>query len=220
MGELTALDFELCKSGVEFEEWTANLLNRLGIQAQRVGKNDSGVDILSNLTWKDKNIRFYIQCKYHNKPLGKAAVQEIFTGTAFYKDHGRPVVITNNDVTFETRRYAKELDVEIISAPQWQELQEIIKKGVDDDPNPREGLFGLMIAAQLNDSKLIPKGLLNEDEERIKNRKELKLQVLTDFEEAQECVREASYLNQRAAKFQERALELQKRALLRNLTYD
>ena len=220
MPEPRKIDFQRCISGVEFEGWVVDLLKQLSFPANRVGKNDCGVDIVAEANWKGKKYNFYIQCKYQNKPISKTPVHEIFAGTAHSKKYGRPVVITNNEATFETRRYAKDLGVEIIAAPQWDEFEEIIKRGLDDNPNPRDGLFGLMIAAYMNHSKYIPKRLLEENEEKAKSQKELKFQIMSEFDEAEECVKEAAYLQQKAAQFQQRALNIQKRALLRNITYD
>ena len=140
MGNLKSIDFERCTSGIEFEGWVCDLLRKLSFPADRVGKNDSGVDIIARATWNGKVHRFYIQCKYYNKPVGKTPVHEVFAGTAFHKDYGRPVVIVNNTMTYEARRYAKELGVEIIAEPEWAEFEDIIKNGAVSNPNPRDGL--------------------------------------------------------------------------------
>lgn len=123
MGNLKSIDFERCTSGIELEGWVCDLLRKLSFPADRVGKNDSGVDIIARATWNGKVHRFYIQCKYYNKPVGKTPVHEVFAGTAFHKDYGRPVVIVNNTMTYEARRYAKELGVEIIAEPEWAEFK-------------------------------------------------------------------------------------------------
>lgn len=220
MGNLKSIDFERCTSGIEFEGWVCDLLRKLSFPADRVGKNDSGVDIIARATWNGKVHRFYIQCKYYNKPVGKTPVHEVFAGTAFHKDYGRPVVIVNNTMTYEARRYAKELGVEIIAEPEWAEFEDIIKNGAVSNPNPRDGLFGLMIASLLNDRSYIPQSLTQEDTEKAKNKQEMKLQIISEFDEAKELSKEAGRLQLRASQYQERALEIQKRALLRNLTYD
>ncbi len=220
MGNLKSIDFERCTSGIEFEGWVCDLLRKLSFAADRVGKNDSGVDIIMRAKWNDKVYRFYIQCKYYNKPIGKTPVHEVFAGTAFHKEYGRPVVIVNNTMTYEARRYAKELGVEIIAEPEWDEFENIIKNSADSNPNPREGLFGLMIASLLNERSYIPQSLINEDTGKAKNQQELKLQIISEFDEAKELSKEAGRLQLRASQYQERALEIQKRALLRNLTYD
>ena len=220
MGKLKSIDFNRCTMGIDFENWVCDLLKQLSFTANRVGKNDSGVDIIMQAKWKDKIYRFYIQCKYYNRPIGKTPVHEIFAGTAFHKDYGRPVVIVNNTMTYEARRYAKELGVEIIAEPEWAEFEDIIKNGAVSNPNPRDGLFGLMIASLLNDKSYIPQSLTKEDTEKAKNKQEMKLQIISEFDEAKELSKEAGRLQLRASQYQERALEIQKRALLRNLTYD
>ena len=72
------IDFERCTSGIEFEEWVKELLGQLRMKAERVVKNDCGIDIIA-IAAVNKNTtkRFYIQCKYYNKPLGKGPIQEI-----------------------------------------------------------------------------------------------------------------------------------------------
>ena len=102
----------------------------------------------------------------------------------------------------------------------WDEFENIIKTGVDSNPNPRDGLLGVMIAALLNDPDHIPESLINEDAEKVENQRELKLQIISDFDEAKELSKEAGRLQLRASQYQERALEIKKRALLRNIGYD
>ena len=214
-------DFERCTSGIEFEEWVKELLGQLQMKADRVGKNDCGIDIIATAAInKDMTKQFYIQCKYYNKPLGKGPIQEIFAGTAHHKDYGEPVVITNNYVTFEARRYAKDLAVEIIAAPEWEEFKHINIEGRVDNPNQHTGLFGLMIAVLLKDKNYFGKVITSTEGKKITDKNELKLQIISEFDEAEECVKEAAQLHQRAAQFQQRALDIQKRALLRNITYD
>ena len=94
------------------------------------------------------------------------------------------------------------------------------KHGAVSNPNPLEGLFGLMIASLLNDRSYIPQSLTQEDTEKAKNKQEMKLQIISEFDEAKELSKEAGRLQLRASQHQERAREIQKRALLRNLTYD
>lgn len=221
MGKPKEIDFHRCTSGIDFEEWVKTLLIDLRMTANRVGKNDGGVDVVAVAQVSEtEKYRFYIQCKYYNKPLGKAPIQEVFTGTAHCREYGRPVVVTNNVVTFEARRYAKDLGVEIISEPEWAEFERIVADGKVDNPNQHKGLFGIMIASLLNSRDYLNNALPIEDEEKAKSKKELKFQILTEFDEAEECVKEAAYLQQKAVQFQQRALDIQKRALLRNLTYD
>ena len=41
------IDFERCTSGIEFEEWVKELLGQLRMKAERVVKNDCGIDIIA-----------------------------------------------------------------------------------------------------------------------------------------------------------------------------
>lgn len=41
------IDFERCNSGIEFEEWVKELLGQLRMKAERVVKNDCGIDIIA-----------------------------------------------------------------------------------------------------------------------------------------------------------------------------
>lgn len=54
---------------------------------------------------------YYIRRKYYNKPLGKGPIQEVYSGTAFYDNIGKPIVITNNKVTFNARVCLKTVKV-------------------------------------------------------------------------------------------------------------
>ena len=209
-----------CLNGTDFEIWVEQLLRWAGFAAKRVGKNDCGVDIIASINLNGEAHRFYVQCKFHNKTLGKAPVQEIFAGTAFHKEHGKAVVITNNLMSFEARRYAKELGVEVIAKPQLDELEQIVKRRETDHPIQYPGLLGILIGTVIGDSKYASRAIQEPVEEKITNKNELRLQIISEFDEAEECVQEAAYLQQKAAQFQQRALDIQKRALLRNLTYD
>ena len=47
------IDFERCTSGIEFEEWVKELLGQLRMKAERVVKNDCGIDIIAFTDRKD-----------------------------------------------------------------------------------------------------------------------------------------------------------------------
>lgn len=217
---VTPRDFEFrrWKSGTEYENWVKDTLTELHFKAERKGKNDSGVDIIAETNWEGRKHRFYIQCKHYNKPVGKGPIQEIYAGTAFHKDYGSPVLVTSNIVTFEARLYARELGVEIISDPEWEEFARIVAEKKDDNPNPRKGLFGMMVAAVIGTKAYLQK--VEPDDEKNKTKQELRQQIMSEYDEATECVKEAAYLHQKAAQYQERALELQKRNALRSLFYE
>lgn len=103
-----------CKSGTDYELWVLNLLILVGIKARRTGKDDNGVDIVAEVAIGETLYKFYIQCKFHNKTIGKEPIQEVFTGCSYYGNDGYSVVITNNYMTADAEKYAKALGVEII----------------------------------------------------------------------------------------------------------
>lgn len=67
-----------------------------------------------------------------------------------------------------------------------------------------------MIASLLNDRSYIPQSLTQEDTEKAKNKQEMKLQIISEFDEAKELSKEAGRLQLRASQHQERAREIQK----------
>lgn len=71
---------------------------------------------------KGCNLKYYIQCKFYNRPVGKTPVQEVYTGYKFFGGDGYPVVITNNRMSSETKAYAKRLGVELITEHQFNEI--------------------------------------------------------------------------------------------------
>ena len=86
-----------CKSGMDYELWVVNLLKCAGFNCKRTGKDDNGVDIIAEISINETTLYFYIQCKYYNKTLGKAPIQEVYTGCRYYGNKGYPIVITNNN---------------------------------------------------------------------------------------------------------------------------
>ena len=68
----------------------------------------------------------------------------------------------------------------------------------------------------LNEAVKILKGALPK---APSDKEQLKLELINDFDEAEEYMKEAAYLQQKAAQYSQKALSLQKRAFLRNLEY-
>lgn len=85
-------------SGYDYELEVKYLLIRLGFKASLTGNDDRGVDIIAQASTPG-NPKFYIQCKYHNKPVGLEAVQEVYTGCALRGSDGYPVVFTSSSIT-------------------------------------------------------------------------------------------------------------------------
>jgi hypothetical protein len=97
-------------SGVEFEVAIANLYERKGYQVTITkASGDFGVDVLAT---KDSE-SLAIQVKRYSSNVGVAAVQEVATGTRYYKA-SVAVVITNSFFTEQAKVLAKTLRVRLI----------------------------------------------------------------------------------------------------------
>jgi HJR/Mrr/RecB family endonuclease len=69
-------------SGQEFERFMAEVLRNTGYEVDMVGgPGDQGVDLLVRVGRK----RVAVQCKLHGKPVGRAAVADVYAGA---KHHG------------------------------------------------------------------------------------------------------------------------------------
>lgn len=91
-------------NGIEFENFCAHLLSRNGFEHIELTKvsGDQGIDIIAV---KDA-IKYGIQCKCYTSDIGNNAVQEAFSGKAFYNCHVG-VVFTNRYFTSAAKDLAK-----------------------------------------------------------------------------------------------------------------
>lgn len=211
-------DMYSCNSGVSYEDAVVAFLNEHRFQAYKTGKSDGGIDIVAVSTTKPQSYTFNIQCKYYNKPLGKAPIQEVYSGTQYYGNGGKPVVVTNNRMTADARVYAKRLGVEVIAEAEWKEIMQVSDTRKIINPNPHKGLMGIIIANITRNREYLISAVQDIPNPPT-DKEQLKLELVNKFDEAEEYVKEASYYQQRAAEYQQRALTLQKEALLRNLEY-
>lgn len=205
-----------CKTGIDYENKVVSMLLGLGFKAQRVGKNDNGVDIFASKFINKTEYKFNIQCKYYNTPLGKAPIQQVFAGTSYYNNGGIPVVITNNSVTYEARLYAKELGVEIIADIEKEEMRQVIKTKTLINRNQGK-LLSIMYAIIIHDKTLIPD--IQSKEPKRSNKEELIKEITSKYDMAEEMSREAARLSLEAANKTQESLRLQKEAMLMNLEY-
>lgn len=112
--------------GLEFEEYTKELLKKLGYKKVEVTKSsgDFGIDILAEKDF----VSYAIQCKLYSSPLGNDSVQEAYSGKEYY---GRDlaVVITNSTFTPAAKELAKKTNVLL-----WdREILEKMLKQVNGD---------------------------------------------------------------------------------------
>ena len=224
----------LLKSGVQYEEYVVSFLKELTFNAKKTGNNDGGIDIVCTAKMPevvdpetgeifDSEIRtFMIQCKFHNRPVAKAPVQEVYTGVHFYDPTNKafPVVITNNRVTFEARTYARKLGVEIIADTEWAEIYRAKETGEIVNPNQHTGLMGLILSKVTNNREYLNNLVIETKvDHSLDTKEELKLQLISDFDEAEEHMKEAAYLQDLASKHSQKAVSLQKRATLAALEH-
>lgn len=211
-----------CKVGLDFENWVSALLTQYGFDTKRTSKNDNGVDIIATRKFNGTELKFYIQCKYHNRVLGKTPIQEIYTGHHYFGADGYPVLITNNRVTAEAKVYAKKMGVEIISELDLNELQ-LYSKTRHVINTSHTGLMGILVSILCNDTKYynnVMRRFRNKLEKPILTDKDkLKLELINTFDQADILMQDAAEMQQRALNSQRQALALQKEALLKNLDY-
>lgn len=155
--------FKNCYSGTDFEDNVVEFLQHLHFKANRIRKNDGGVDIIASICIQNTDYKFFIQCKYYNRTLTKTPVQEVFAGSHYYDNAGYPVVITNNRMTYEARRYAKKLGVEVIADIEWEEIRAAYKTKIINSPYQRKGLLGMILAYFGNDQAYFQAAVSRED---------------------------------------------------------
>ena len=96
-------------SGIEFERFLKLLFEKMGYSAEVTQQsNDQGVDIIVN----NNDIKIAIQAKNYSDTVGKAAVQQVYTGMAYYKCN-KSIVVTNNYFSESAKDLAKSLNVEL-----------------------------------------------------------------------------------------------------------
>ena len=213
--------------GNNFEHAIRTMLRARGISAIKPN-DDKGTDIIATIWLNGREVIFNIQCKYHNKAVGMDAIHQAYSGTQIKGNNGYPVVITNNRVTAEARKAAKKLGVEIIAAPEWQELQD---SATDDTIYNREhrGLMGLLLSASVTDmefSQAVTEELMNptpiEAAETSGHQRELdaKKQILKEiYDEALLLEQEAAEYERKASYNRKASIEQLKRAAFSLMDY-
>ena len=95
-------------NGIQYERSCAKYLSKLGYKNITLTKTsgDQGIDIIAT----KGNLKYGFQCKYYSKTVGNDAVQQAFSGIAYYK-LDKAVVITNSDFSSGARKLAEEADV-------------------------------------------------------------------------------------------------------------
>lgn len=101
------------KNGEEYEEYICRQMRKSGYKNIRTTSvtGDHGVDILASSGKKT----YAVQCKFYSSNVGNYAVQEAYTGCAYY-ECDVPVVVTNKLFTKQAKQEAEKLGVEL-----WEE---------------------------------------------------------------------------------------------------
>jgi restriction system protein len=98
----------------EFEQYVADLFNKLGYKAYVVGGSyDKGVDIVAE---KD-GLKHYIQCKkYITSVVGVNELRDFYGAIADHLAEAKGYFITTNKFTLEAERFAEDKPIELIDS--------------------------------------------------------------------------------------------------------
>ena len=202
-----------CMSGYDFELWVQSILTTLKFDAKRTKGNDNGVDIIATLDERGNQLKYYIQCKFHNRPVGKTPVQEVYTGCNYFGNDGYPVVITNNRMSSETKAYAKQIGVELITEYQLNELSLLLKTGKIVNEN-YTGLMGIILGKLTRRLDLFEKAVKAYNKEPIKNvettdKEKLKNELINTFDQVDLLLQESAELQMRSNACQQQAMSFE-----------
>lgn len=104
-------DFNLVKTGTEYEKFICGILRRQGCSCKRVGQSgDYGADILVNLG----RGTLVIQCKFYSSPVGYDAVQQVYTAKSIYNGTWC-CVVSNATFTRQAIEGGRKLGVKLLS---------------------------------------------------------------------------------------------------------
>ena len=117
------VEYSNVKDGYEFEEYVANLYRKLGYTIEEVTKKsgDQGADVIA---YKD-NVKYVIQVKFYNNPVGNKAVQEVVGAIGMYKAN-KGIVVTNSTFTSSAIELAQANNIELVDGEKIEEYKKII----------------------------------------------------------------------------------------------
>ena len=118
------LDYSNITNGYDFEAFVANVYKMLGYNVEGVTSKsgDQGADVIIE---KD-NIKYAIQVKYYNNPVGNKAIQEVVAAKSFYKTD-KAMVVTNSTFTPQAITLANVNDVLLVDGNKLDELIKEVK---------------------------------------------------------------------------------------------
>ena len=118
------LDYTNITNGYDFENFVANIYKLLGYNIECITSKsgDQGADIII----EKNNIKYAIQVKYYNNPVGNKAIQEVVASKKFYNTD-KTMVVTNSTFTPQAIVLANANDVLLIDGNKLDELINQIK---------------------------------------------------------------------------------------------
>lgn len=110
-----------CATGIEFEKLCADILLKNGFKniVLTPSTGDQGVDIIAEKDF----IKYAIQCKNYNSPVGNTCVQEVHAGKIYYNCHVG-VVMTNSTFTQGAKELAQATGVLLWDRKVLQEMMD------------------------------------------------------------------------------------------------
>lgn len=114
----------------QFEDYIADLYNRLGYTPEAVGRShDGGIDAIAI---KD-GIKHFIQCKkYITSKVGVSEVRDFYGAMAGQQAVGRGIFITTNIFTTEAEKFAEDKPLELIDGDKLLGLIKLVKKDKEE----------------------------------------------------------------------------------------
>lgn len=134
-------------SGVNFEKVIAELLRKMGFEAEMTeATGDGGIDIVATLNQPLIGGRYLIQCKRFaaDKLVGAATVRDFYGALTADRRAGKGILITTSGFSAQAVAFAEKLPIELIGGQKLKELltQYGISTGIQEVATSRdEGLF-------------------------------------------------------------------------------
>lgn len=124
------LDYSNIQNGYDFEEYVANLYRKLGYKIDKVTKKsgDQGADIIAY----NDNIKYVIQVKFYNSPVGNKAVQEVVGALGMYNAQ-KGIVVTNSTYTPSAIELANANHIELVDGNTIDKMKQSILKSSSKD---------------------------------------------------------------------------------------
>lgn len=123
------------ENGLEFEEYVAQHLRQAGYVAQTTAaSHDFGADIVA--IDPNTNRRICVQTKFHGRPIGNSAIQEVAASLAHYSaDEGW--VVTNSTFTDSAQTLARENGIRLIDGQKLNHLVKDVQSTATNNPYHR-----------------------------------------------------------------------------------